>query len=408
MRAALSWFSVLLVACGADPPGFAGPAFTRDLEQVGGLSGRFVTSNNGDDTLSILDPSGPAPAARLPVGLSPVELEGPHHLSVDPAGRFLYVNLSMAVIGSGSGPHGAHGAGNLPGYVLKIDAATGRAVKWVQVEPNPGDNVISADGKALFVTHYDLLRWVSQAAATDPRAGDSHLLLVDTESLRVRWRVPLCPAAHGVRLSHDESTAYATCASDELAIVDLLDPNLPVRRVALPEAGQGTACQSCPYALAVAPDGRVWVSSLGPGNGRGGLGRVDVFDPSLPDGGAFDPAARIRFAGSPLFLAFSTEGEALTLAVPEQGAGGNFVRWYAVADAGAVSKEIASLSLRAEDCVRPHMLWLEPSSARGYLVCEGDHVGPGSFVWLDLESRTVLGSTPIGVFPDAVAFVGER
>lgn len=406
MRAALSLFSVL-VACGSEPSQ-VGPAFTRDPADVVALNGHFVTTNKGDDTLSVVAPEGPAPAARLPVGLSPVELEGPHHLSVDPQGRFLYVNLSMAVKGSGSGPHGAHGAGNLPGYVLKIEAATGRAVQWVQVDPNPGDNVISADGTTLFVTHYDVLRWVNQATAADPHAQESRLVMVDTETMRVRARVALCPAAHGVRLSLDETTAYATCGSDELAIVDLLDPSLPVRRVPLPDAATGTACQSCPYALGVAPDGRVWVSSLGPDNGRTGLGRVDVFDPSLESGGAFDLSASIRLAGSPLFVTFAMCAEGLTLSLPEQGAGGNFVRWYSPGGAGTPSKELAALSLQPDDCVRPHMLWMGPQPARGYLVCEGDHVGPGTFVWLDLESRSVLGSTSLGVFPDALAFVGGR
>src|SRR4051812_14812824 len=52
-------------------------------------SGFLVTTNNLDDTLSFLDAQTLAPLATLPVGLNPVELEGPHHLVTSNDGQFL-------------------------------------------------------------------------------------------------------------------------------------------------------------------------------------------------------------------------------------------------------------------------------------------------------------------------------
>src|SRR5262249_35549892 len=123
------------------------------------LAGRIVATDNGDDTLAVFDPTAGALVAKVPVGFIPVELEGPHHVPADPGGRFVYLNLSEAVAGSGTGPHGAHGTGTQPGYTLKLATDTGRLVGRTRVDPNPGDLTLSADGATIYVTHYDLIKW---------------------------------------------------------------------------------------------------------------------------------------------------------------------------------------------------------------------------------------------------------
>ena len=128
-----------------------------------GPAGRIVITNNLDDTLSLLDlDSLGSPdwkeLARIPVGLNPVELEGPHHTAVSPDGSFYYVGISNYVPGSGSGPHGTHGAGTADGYCLKLDSTTNRLVGSVRVDPNPGDVIVSKDGRTLYQTHFDLLK----------------------------------------------------------------------------------------------------------------------------------------------------------------------------------------------------------------------------------------------------------
>jgi hypothetical protein len=51
------------------------------------------------------------------------------------------------------------------------------------------------------------------------------------------------------------------------------------------------------------------------------------------------------------------------------------------------------------------MMRVSDDGRRGHLVCEGDHIGPGDFLWLDLEQGSVLGSVPIGIFPDGLALI---
>jgi DNA-binding beta-propeller fold protein YncE len=396
------------VTCGEEVPVYDGQAFTRDPPPVGALHGKILVSNTGDDTLSVVDPDVPGAApARLPVGFNPVELEGPHHVAADSQGRFVYVNLSMAVAGSGSGPHGVHGAGDVPGWVLKLDAVTAREVGRVRVDPNPGDNALSPDGRTLFVTHFDLVRWARALRGEEP-SPDSALHVVDTDRMLVTARVPLCPAAHGVRPSADGGTVYVACGSDELAVVDLRQAPPAVRRVRVPGGRvEGATCQRCPYSLSVAPDGTVWVANLGPSAGQDGRGSVDVFDPGMGEGGAFDPARRIDLRGSPMFPAFHGGPGDFVAYVPEQGSARvpDALRVYRSGGPGRAPEPADELLFDARQCVMPHMLLVAEDGRRGHLICEGDRRGPGDFLWLDLSTRSVLGATRVGVFPDGLALV---
>src|SRR5438105_1417792 len=237
--------SLALSACGnGETPTFHGAAFDTDPPAPGPLNGLFLTTDNGSDLLSAVDPATQKVRFSIPVGFIPVELEGPHHLAADPAGRFVYINLSEAVAGSGTGPHGSHGTGTIPGFVLKLATKDGAQVAFAQVDPNPGDLTISPDGKTIYVTHYDLVK-LGKMTPTSPRLGDSNLLVIDAATLNVTKRVPLCPAAHGVRLTPDGKTLFSTCSADEIAIVNLADPALaPVRKL-LPARSETPSCTRC-------------------------------------------------------------------------------------------------------------------------------------------------------------------
>lgn len=405
-KAALTGLAIWLAlvgACGDQVTRYEREAFATDPMQPGPLGGKLVVTNFGDDSLSVLDPTTRTVLWRIPIGFVPVEQEGPHHLSVDPAGAFLYVNLSQNVPGSGSGPHGAHGTGNIPGFVLKVDTRDGRVVDHVQVDRNPGDNLLSADGKTLFVTHYDLVGWLPAIRAGDPRKGDSRLAIVDTESMTVRRLVPLCPAAHGITLSADERTLYSSCMTDQIAVLDLTRPDAQARRISLPGTMERESCSGCPYALGTAPDGRIWAGLLGGGNNaRNGF--VGIFDPQKD---TFDVVMGSRLCGGALFPAFGkadAAGGYLTY-VPEQGPCGDAVRIMQVTSPGAAPAEVGRIDLLADVCRNAHSIHLLNDARVGAVVCEGDHVRPGTVVWVDLVSRTVVGSAAVGVFPDDLDLV---
>jgi hypothetical protein len=396
--------SVAFWACGkSEKPIFHGAAFDTDPPAPGPLNGLFLTTDNGSDVLSAVDPSTRKVRFTIPVGFIPVELEGPHHLAVDPAGRFVYINLSEAVAGSGTGPHGSHGTGTIPGFVLKLSTKDGSQVAFAQVDPNPGDLTVSPDGKTIYVTHYDLVK-LGKMTPANPRLGDSNLVVIDAATMSVTKRVALCPAAHGVRLTPDGKTLYSTCGADEIAIVDLTNPALtPIRKTLAANLTESPTCTRCPYALTIAPDATVWVSSLGPGAGTaGGNGGLDIYDPAQGD---FDPARSATFArGRGLFAAFQGTAASYQAYVPEQNPAGDRVHVYSVVT-GQPRVEGTAIALDRATCLNAHMLTLSADGASGFLVCEGDHVGPGTFTFLDLRAPAVTSSTPLGVFPDGLVLI---
>jgi hypothetical protein len=394
-----------LAACGkSEKPVFHGAAFGADPAAPGPLNGLFLTTDNGSDLLSAVDPATQKVRFSIPVGFIPVELEGPHHLAADPAGRFVYINLSEAVAGSGTGPHGSHGTGTIPGFVLKLSTKDGTQAGFAQVDPNPGDLTLSPDGKTIYVTHYDLVK-LGKMTPANPRLGDTNLVVIDSASMNVTKRVPLCPAAHGVRLTADGKTLYSTCGTDEIAIVNLSDPALAATRKLLPGFTETPNCTRCPYALTIAPDATVWVSSLGPGAGTGGgNGGLDIYDPAT---GNFDQARSATYVrGRGLFAAFQGTAASYQAYVPEQNPAGDKVHVYTV-PAGQPRLEAAPIALDRKSCLNAHMLTLSADGNTGFLVCEGDHVGPGTFTFLDLRSSATIASTPVGIFPDGLVLIPQ-
>jgi len=326
-----------------------------------------------------------------PVGDVPVELEGPHHIAASPDKNFLYVNLSNYVPGTGSGPHGSHGTGTVPGSLLKLDARNAALVAEVLVDRNPGDVVVSRDGSRAYVSHYDLLRLQNQLTVGDPpESGWSGIAVVDTDKM-TRLALPMvCPTAHGLGLSPDGKTLYVTCSlSDELAIVDVStdQPKVLAKLPVGPSPGPLGNPVYMPYALTVAPDGNVWVSDNGSGD-------VRVYSPTL---GAMDPAKVYPVGGVAMFGAFTDGGN--TYWVPHQGDD-------KVTRIDAATGQMAVIALPKDGCLNAHALVPTPDEKAAVVICEGDHrLIPGTALFLDLGASSVGGSVPIGIFPDGAAWL---
>jgi DNA-binding beta-propeller fold protein YncE len=366
-----------------------------------GPAGRVVITNNLDDTLSLLDlDTMDAPdwkeLARIPVGLNPVELEGPHHSAASPDGAFYYVGISNYVPGSGSGPHGTHGSGTADGYCLKMDSTTNTLVSSVRVDPNPGDVIISKDGSTLYQTHFDLVK-IAQVAKRGGTEQEmySRLAILDAATMTLKKMVAVCPAPHAVRLSPDERRAYIACWSDEVAIVDLTQPDFPVTRIKVAaNAGNAVTPRYEPYALTVSPTtGAAWISSLASRS-------VQYLDPATL---TMDPSRTVGppdLAGPPMFGAFTADGRVLYIP-------------YQVEDAIAVIDPATStvqgkIPLAPSGCLNVHQLSLTPDERHALVVCEGDHVGPGTFHVVDLAERKVVKTVQVGIFPDSVTILRRK
>lgn len=403
-RGGLLALLLLVIGC-AEEGGFsfaADPAFPEAPLLPPAQGPRLVITNSGEDTLSFVDPESFEEIARLPVGILPMELEGAHHVAGTPDGRFLFVGFANSVpLGAqASGPHGNHGNGTSDGYLIKIDAQTGRQLERVRVERSPGDVRLQPGGKRVWQSHYDLVTALEDLEPGAPiEEAFSNAIVTDADTMQRVARVPLCPAGHGIGFSPAGDFAYVTCGlSDELAIVDTGD--FSVRRVAVEEdPGLLVEARYQPYALAVAPDGKVWVSNTFAGPSPTGFldnRGIVVIDPV--SGERLD-ALSIATEGTPFFGSFRADGS----------------RFYVVTQnpdhlleiAPARGEIVRSLAFGAE-CLNAHTAVLSPDQSTLWVVCEGDRVeGPGALLRIDAATLERTARVEVGIFPDDVIWLQE-
>jgi DNA-binding beta-propeller fold protein YncE len=353
------------------------------------LGGSIISTNEGDDTLSVISPAnGQAGTPILVPVVIETNMEMPHELSTDPLGRFLVAGLMEMPLSFAnslaSTTEIAMMNSTLPGYLLKFNPDGTLAAK-LQVEEDNGDNALSLDGEVAFVSHYDLPKIFAaeQNGDTEVRHMDSNLWAIETAGLTAISKTPICPAAHVVELSPDGGTLYATCLPDEIAVVDVTNPRSPsVQRVPeIPGSGEDpTNAQLSPFALQVAPlDGSVWVSNW--------LSK----DVRVMDALSRAFVATLPFEATPFFTTFSGDGK--TAYVCHQSPDG-------VATFDAISRQrLGDHALAVTDCIAPHQLLILEGGATGGLLCEGDHKSPGSYLTVDLSTWAILSRTTVGIYP---------
>jgi DNA-binding beta-propeller fold protein YncE len=375
----------------------SGSMFSQPEQPAWTHQARFAVTDNRSDLLSVVTAGQPTVSllANVPVGDNPVELEGPHHLAASPDGAHIYFNLSNYVPGSGSGPHGSHGLGDVPGSLVKLDARTMTKVGEVLVDPNPGDVILNSSGTLAFVSHYDLLKLQQALFYGQPAPmAYSAIIIIDTASMTQISHTPTCITAHGMGLSADEKTLYVSCAqSDQMAVLDISDPGNPKVSSPLIPVGPGAATYGTPpvygpYAVAVSPvDGSVWLSDNNSGD-------VRCYDPVA---GHMDPRRTVPVGGVAMFGAFSADGK--TLFVPHQG--DDQVSAISMADLS-----LRNLPLPPSLCLNTHMLVFTPDHSSAVIVCEGDHATrPGSILAMDPAAFVITGGVDVGLFPDGAAYL---
>jgi DNA-binding beta-propeller fold protein YncE len=355
-----------------------------------GAAGMVLVTNSGDDSVSWIDltPTVLDQVFRMPVGLLPPEREGPHHGAVAKDGKSFFVGVSNYVPGSGSGPHGSHGLGTVDGSLLKYDVATAELIGDTRVSKSPGDVRLTPDGKRVVQTHFDLKKIQDVAATDNWTIEDTYapLAIVDAETMVASF-VDVCSAPHGVQVSSDSKTAYVSCwASDELAIVDL--DARTVKRFRVGDAPQDPTNPTYePYAVTYnSVDGSVWMSDQKSGDLR-------IFD--LASETWDTTRGPVLMGGAPFFGQFSKDGTRFFVPVQTPDA-------LAVVDV-ATGHIAATLPFAAADCKLPHAVLLTPDEKAALVVCEGDHVAPGTVALVDVSTPATPALTKVvtvGVFPD--------
>ena len=401
----------LTFGCTLDPQNLPELTFAVDVDEswvdgsirpVPALPGevRILVTNNLDDTVSVVSwdrlKAGGAGAelARFPVGIVPLEREGPHHLSVSDDGRFAYVGISNFVPGAGSGPHGIHGSGTAEGRALMVDLDTQVTVRAERVDRNPGDVRLTPDGRYLLMSHFDLVA-VNEAAAAGVFSGpdvDARLAILDSQTLKRLPFVDLCPAPHGIAISPDSTTVVASCLSDEAAIVDLVawaagETDIVTLVPMLENPGTAAAPQCSPYASTMSGDGSMaWISCYSSGE----LVGVDLTTRQR--------TVTLTLPGLAVFGDFADGGNRFAVATQDT----DGVAFLVDNGDGTAGLE-RFVPLASEGCVLPHTVHFMDDDTRLAVVCEGNKRDPGTLMVLDASTGARLGSVSLGRFPDDIA-----
>lgn len=354
-------------------------------------AGMGIVSDSLSDTLSLIDLGTGERFGAFPVGRDPVGIDGPHHVTLDIKEGAVFIALSYPVLAA-SGPHAQHGSSTQSGYVQKLALDDFRILGQVRVDNNPGDIVISEDGKRLVVSHFDLPRITTSMG--DPDKARATLAVVDPGKVLPTGsadpkRIKICAAPHAVALSRPGGErAFVACyGEDALAIVDL-EAGALVERIALgPEAGSIGAAAIGPYAAVLSPDGAL----------------VAIGNTISKDVRFFDvasskmlPNQTISTLGVPYFPGFSPDASRLYVPMQNPDA-------VVVFDLTAGNAQIASRVFSGDECRAPHLAELVGNAI--FVVCEGDHKSAGKIVRLNADTLETLSSAEVGIYPDALARV---
>ena len=381
-----------LVACARDiPPDARWPDRGMPILGTGPLG--YVT-NDGDDTVSVIELGTLREIARRPVGLDPVSPEAPHHLAIDPVSGSLWVGLANNTLAAGGGIHGSHGAGMLPSYVQRLNLHDLVPDAFVHVDPNLGDIVRGASDHVI-TTHFDLATALDVHTRGAPvEEGYGALYVIDGVDMQPLARIAVCTAPHGAAITRDGSMALIACYGDDgVAFVDLtVTPPSVVARVPVgPMPGNVSAPRFGPYSVALSPDESF--AFVGVLDGQA-VRRIDMRTHTEVTDHA------VTLDGKAFFGAFDV-------------AGAHY--WVATQARDSVTRidvAMAAVDLRhgfaPADCLSPHEAVYVASLHRVFVVCEGDHTRPGAIVALDPDTLAMIDRIEVGVYPDVMRVVEAR
>jgi YVTN family beta-propeller protein len=363
------------------------PTFELPAGDVG------LVSNNGSDTISVLDLTTNQVLGSAPVGRDPVDIDGPHHLAGDRARGVAFVALAYPAPALTPGPHAAHGSSVRDGFVQKLALDDLRVLGEVRVDKNPGDIVLSDDGARIVVSHFDLQKALTVGAGIDDRRAT--LAVIDSAEVLASGspdaaRITTCVAPHGVALSRpDGARAYVACyGEDVIAVVDVTDPKAEVLRVPVgPSPGGAGQPTYGPYSAVLSPGGQK--IALGNTESKD----VRVFDVAAS---AMTPIV-IQTLGAPYFMAWSSDETLLYIPTQSPDA-------LVVADA-ATGTVVASRPFDKATCQLPHETTFNTDDSTLYIVCEGDHKLPGVVLGIDPSTLDTTATLPVGVYPDRLAIL---
>jgi hypothetical protein len=373
-----------LGGCSSDRSGGAGagsafPDRIPILAAPGHLMG--YVANQSSDSISVLDLDQMSVVGTAPVGIDPVDVDGPRHVALDLAAGLAYVVVSYPQIQPG--PHeAAAGASERSSYLLALGLSDLHLAGQLRLEPAAQELALLADGSQLAVPHDDTLLALQPGDVDQRRAS---LDLISGPAALASGTLPpppreikVCVAPTAVAYGPGGARAFVACSGeDSLVVVDT------AAGAVLSRVPAGAANVNKPYAVVSDAGGAYLLLS-------NQVSRTAVLF-TAQDTPAV--AATFPLTGVPMFAAWISGDQIL---VPEQSPSGVAL---VSQSSGAVIQEVF---YDDADCLNPSDARPTPDG-RIFLVCEGDHYSPGAVVRLDPSTLQVAESVPVGLYPDRLA-----
>lgn len=319
-----------------------------------------------------------------PIGRDPVEIDGPRHLTWNEAHASFYAVLSYPheVVS----PHVAEfGGSTRAGYVQRLGATDLRPLGEARTGEWAGDLALAGDGSQLAVTHFDTLRSLEGETLAERR---SDLVLIDQPAAIASGnahsrRVSACVAPSAIAYGKHSDRAFVVCTGeDALGVID---------------TRQGALLSLTPSAApALNRPFRPWTIELDSRCERllianQQVNTVDIF--SAEDHPRL--LTSVSVAAVPFHATWIAEAEFVVALQRPSGA------LRVSATDGAVLAEVAYSTAECENPSEPRLL----PDGRLFLVCEGDHYGPGALARLDPQTLAIVERAELGLYPQRMAVV---
>jgi len=154
-----------------------------------------AVASEGTDEITIISfgPAGATVQARVPIGLSATDPDGPHGLATSPDREFYYVST-------------AHGTPY--GSFWKLRTRNNAVVGRVQLGNFPATAQITPEGHLAFVVNFNL------HGAMVP----SDVSVVGVDDMVELTRITTCTMPHGSRLNPQGTKHYSACMMDDLLV----------------------------------------------------------------------------------------------------------------------------------------------------------------------------------------------
>ncbi len=186
----------------------------------------IAVASEGTDEISIVTfgPAGASVQAKVPIGLSATDPDGPHGLAVSPDKQFYYVST-------------AHGTPY--GNFWKLRTSDNAIVGRVMLGNFPATAQITPEGHLAFVVNFNL-------------HGDmvpSDVSVVGVDDMVELTRIKTCTMPHGSRLNAQGTKHYSACMMDDM-MVEIDVATFTVARHFMLTKGKEAGMTGAPAAMA--------------------------------------------------------------------------------------------------------------------------------------------------------------